>query len=159
METATRYFATIEKLMIEVSRLNKELKDSMNGKLPSRCIPEEMADKCFSKIAEYIGPVARGTLLDEISILCDQFKRLEQEYLSVIDILKHAKQEKTAIDRIVKGDDIDENYNPTSTVNSVSRLRAVLEVTKTRIDRFVNNGNSELIELRNELAQFLSGNK
>lgn len=159
METATRYFSTIENLMTEVSRLNKELQEAIKGKLPSRCIPEEVADQCFSKIAGVIGPVASGSLVDEISVLCNEFVRVGQEYVSAMELLQKAKQEKTAIDNIVNGIDVDENYSPTPLVDSVSRLRAVLEVTKTRIDRFVSNGNSDLVDLKNELACFLSGNK
>lgn len=157
METATRYFTTIENLMTEVSRLNKELQEAAKGKLPSRCIPEDVADQCFQKIATVIGPTARGTLLDEISILCHEFMAVGQEYRSAIELLQRAKQEKNAIDKAVKGDDLDENFNLTPTVSEVSRLRAVLEVTKTRLDRFVANGNTDLVDLRNELSRYLSG--
>lgn len=157
METATRYFTTIENLMTEVSRLNKELQEIAKGRLPTRCIPEDVAEQCFQKIATVIGPTARGTLLDEINVLCGEFMMVAKEHSSVMQLLQAAKREKDAIDKAVKGDDIDEGFNPTSTVNDVSRLRAVLEVTKTRLDRFVANGNTDLVDLRNELSCFLSG--
>jgi hypothetical protein len=157
METTTRYLATIESLMIENSRLTKEIESVTKGILPSRIISQEIADKCFNKIASIIGPVANGTLFDEITFLCNEFVKVGQEYVTVLDTLKIHKKQQTAIEQVVKGDDVEENYIPTSLVNNVSRLRAVLEVTRTRLARFVASGSNELGDLYKELATFLDG--
>lgn len=157
METATRYFDTIEKLMTDNSRLTKELADAVNGKMPSRIISQEMADECFNKIAGMIGPVASGSLLDEITAFCNEYMKLAQDYRKVAEQNKYAKSQETAIEKIVKGEDLDESYIPTALVSNVSRLRAVLEVSKTRLARLVSNGINDVAELYNDVATFLDG--
>lgn len=160
METAARYFATIESLMIENSRLVKELENATKGILPSRMVSQEVVDQCFSKIASIIGPVAKGTLADEIDVLCSEFVRVGQEYMKVQTSLDSHKKQQGAIECAVKGDDVEESYTPTALVNTVSRLRAVLEVTSARLARLAAGGNNELSDLHKEISTFLeSGTK
>lgn len=159
METNARYLQTIENLMVENSRLTKELADAVKGKLPSRIISEEIADQCYHKIASVIGPVAKGSLLDEVSVLCNEFVKVGREFMSAVDTLKKREREIKAIEQTTKGEDIEENYNPTPLVNNVSRIRGVLEVMKVRLDRLVASGNTDVVDMRNDLARFLNGGK
>jgi hypothetical protein len=166
METATRYLQTIESLMVENSRLLKELQDATNGKLPSRIIPQEEADQCFGRIAEIMGPIARGNLLSEVTTLCNEFKKIGQEYMTAATKAKALEKERGAIEKVIKGEDVEESQSPfgreysMEMVNKVARLRAVLEVIKTRLDRLcLRNDSPDLMELRKDVAGFLSGDK
>lgn len=159
METATRYLATIESLMINSSRLEKELQDTTQGKLPTRAISQEMADQCYHRIASVLGPTAKGTLLDEVTVLCNEFLKVAKLYTEITNTLKLYEKDNKAIEQTVKGNDLEDTYKPTPIVSSVARLRGVLEVTKTRLDRLVSTGNNDVVELRNEVARFLGGDK
>lgn len=155
MEPATRYFQTIENLMVEVSRLKKELADALKGKMPSRIVPQDEADRCFGKISEIIGPVAKGSLISEVTALCEEFKVLAAEYTSAVSKLAALTKEQKAIESIVKGNDINENDYVTATTKNVARLRAVLEVAKMRLDR-IDSSNSSIAEIKKDIAHFLS---
>jgi len=167
METAARYLETIESLMIENSRLTKELGEVVKGKLPSRIIPEEEAEKCFNLISKYLSKVASGSLFGEISVLCSELEKIGHEYIKCSSQVKAFEKENAAITQAVSGDDIDPNYNATALVNKVMRLRAVLEVIKARLDRMCASepgankpeANSEVYDLRKDVATFLSGDK
>ncbi len=159
METNARYLSTIESLMVENSRLTKELADSIKGKLPSRIISEEIADQCYHKIANIIGPVAKGNLLDEVSILCNEFTKVGRELMVMADTVKKRDREHVAILQTINGQDIEEGYNPTPLVNKASRIRGVLEVMKVRLDRLVTSGNTDVVAIRDDLTRFLSGDK
>jgi hypothetical protein len=157
METATRYLHTIESLMIDNSRLKKELNEAVKGKLPSRIVPVEEVEKCFGIIASVLGPTSRGDLLNEVTIICNEFKNVSREYVSAASTMHALEKEKSAAIKAVKGDDIDDNYSSSRLVNDVVRLRAVLEVIKTRLDRLCSiNTNTELSELRKDVVGFLS---
>lgn len=165
METSTRYLHTIEALMVENSRLTKELQDAINGKLPSRIVSQDEADQCFHKIADIMGPIARGSLLTEISTLCNEFKTVAQQYMVEAKKAQLLEKERGAVEKAIKGKDIEENFSlggySTEMVNNAVRLRAVLEVIKTRLDRMClkSDTNSEIFELRKNVSDFLSGDK
>lgn len=154
MENANRYLATIESLMSENSRLTKELQDSLQGKLPERIVSQDIADLCFSKIAHVLGPSASGTLLDEVNTLCNEFLKIVDEHSVVSYKLKKYVKENEEIEKALMGEDVEDGH--AATVGKVVKLRAVLEVTKARLDRFVV-GNSEIADLRREVAAFLNG--
>ena len=161
METATRYLATIESLMVENSRLSKELEDAVKGKLPSRIISQEEADKCFHMISKYLGPVAKGTLLSEITVLCDEFQKVGTEYMKLIPQIKALEKETQSINQAVKGNDVEQGYT-TPLITKVVRLHAVLEVIKARLDRMCSSSRqdmSEIYDLRKDVAGFLNGDK
>lgn len=155
METAARYFETIEILMTEVSRLTKELQDAIKGKLPSRIVPQEEVEKCFAKIAEVIGPMATGSLYSEIGVLCNEFRAIANEYTTVASKFVELDKERNIVQQIIKGDDLDETQTQTTVTKDVARLRGVLELTKMRLDRLTNN--SEVAEIRKDLTLFLNG--
>lgn len=162
METSTRYLTTIEALMIDNSRLTKELQDIVIGKMPANVIQQEMAEQCFAKIASVLGPSARGNLLDEITVLCDEFLRVGNEYVSSISQIKKLAEEKEIIGKIVNGDDDGSDNESTPLIIEVARLRGVIEVIKTRMDRLsLSDGDcrSEIIELKNSVTGFLNKNR
>src|SRR5271154_6766234 len=102
METSERYFKTIEHLMVENSRLTKDLQDAINGKLPSRIVSQEEAEHCFELIANHFGPVARGNLLGEIRLLCEQLQNTTAEYANVATKIKSFEKEQEAITLAIK---------------------------------------------------------
>ena len=146
--------------MIENSRLTKEIQDAVKGKMPANIIPQEIADKCFAKISSILGPTARGSLLDEITLLCNEFVKMDQEYMVSASQTKKLAKEKEVLEKVIKGDDIDDGYEATQLISKVSRLRGVLEVIKTRLDRLCTTSvRPEIVELRNSVSDFLSGDK
>lgn len=145
--------------MIENSRLTKELQDIVKDKMPANIVSQEMAEKCLATIATILGPTARGSLLDEITFLCNEFMKISNEYIVVDRQSKQLSREKESIEKAVKGDDVDENHETTQLIKRVIRLRGVLEVIKTRLDRLSKNCNqSEIADLRKNVADFLSEN-
>ncbi len=125
--------------------------------MPANIAPPEMVEQCFATIARILGPTARGTLLDEVNLLCNEFIKIGNEYMKSSSQAQELSAEKKAIEKAVKGQDIDDN-EATELASKVARLHGVLEVIKTRLDRLCRvECQSEISDLRKSVADFLGG--
>lgn len=157
MESSTRYLETIETLMAQNSKLTKELQDAVVGKLPSNIVSQEMIEQCFIQIARVFGPTAKGSILDEVTFLCNNFIKMNEDYNIRVRQAQSLVLEKEAAMKALDGNDLEEY---TELTGKVSKLRGVLEVIKTRLDRLCTTScDQDIIELRKNLADFLGGVK
>lgn len=158
--SSSKSLTAIENLVIENSRLHKELQVIKTGDNVDAYTPHRDADYALDTLRQlgFGHEKPNATLAELVKEMASNVLNLKKHFIETDKYLKGYAAREQAILNISAGQDFDEGLRGTLSVREVSKLRGTLEMVKIRLERLEKfNYNEEINQLHMDLDKFLTG--